>query len=91
MHYASLHCQESNYSSRRRQRLEMAEQKAWKDSTPLRDRLIKAVICTVLFLVIIGIFVGVAIHFGKDSVDDGVDTEAGHGVISAGSVYAFRR
>ena len=70
----------------------MAEQKAWKDeNTPLKDRIIKAAVCTLLFCLFIGIFIGVAIHFGKESVDDSSADSGNKKVLSSGYAFGVNR
>ncbi|XP_076465378.1 uncharacterized protein LOC143297092 [Babylonia areolata] len=86
---------DSNYSSRRRRqrREELAEQSSWKgEKVSMRERLIKAGLITLIFGVLVGIFIGVVIHFSKESKggEEGADVEGGllpHG----GSFHGFRR
>ena len=70
----------------------MAELKAWKEEhTPLKDRILKAAVCTLLFGLFIGIFIGVAIHFGKESVDDKSGGSGNMAAMSAGSGFGISR
>nr|KAG5697363.1 hypothetical protein BaRGS_004089 [Batillaria attramentaria] len=81
--------EESMYASRRRQRLREMEQSPWKEEpTSLRDRIIKAAVCTLLFCLFVGIFIGVAIHFGAQEVDD-ADMNGSGSIVSGGSGSAF--
>jgi hypothetical protein len=53
----------------------------------MRDRLLKAAICTFVFCLFVGIFVGVAIHFGKESVSADSALTANGGRVSGGASF----
>ncbi|XP_025108216.1 uncharacterized protein LOC112572644 isoform X2 [Pomacea canaliculata] len=69
--------EEIPYATRRRQRLRESGLDGWKDETPssLRNRIIKAALCTFLILFVIGLIIGLAIHFTGSSAKT-IDSES---------------
>ncbi|XP_076444031.1 uncharacterized protein LOC143282314 [Babylonia areolata] len=81
---------EESYTNKRRQRREELEEHGWKEPTSVRERLIKTAVCVLLFCVFVGIFVGIAIHFAKETTDEGPGSGSSNVGMISGSVYGMR-